>query len=220
MADNHKKLTQILKIKGDWEEVVNDCRATVGKGPLGKEPSAEFKRKILMAEHSPIRDLIVKWIWPNMPHWVTVHWVRHKWECYVRTQREDRTGIPRDKLPQDKPQDFTGEANPQHTIDSWRKRLCFQASSKTRRYAEDFKVVLHEIEPEWSDVLVPNCVYRGGCPEMINCPLAKNNMLGESYWELLMSATNGEILTSDLQKRYDLYNKFFWKTRRGEHDQD
>ena len=27
--------TEILKIKGDWEEVVNDCRATVGKEELG-----------------------------------------------------------------------------------------------------------------------------------------------------------------------------------------
>lgn len=41
--------TEILKIKGDWEEVASDCRLTVGKPPLGKEPSADFKRKILIA---------------------------------------------------------------------------------------------------------------------------------------------------------------------------
>ena len=39
--------TEILKIKGDWQEVVNDCRATVGKSELGKEPSVSFKRKIV-----------------------------------------------------------------------------------------------------------------------------------------------------------------------------
>lgn len=25
--------TKIIKIKGDWQEVVNDCRITVGKQP-------------------------------------------------------------------------------------------------------------------------------------------------------------------------------------------
>ena len=152
--------TKILKIKGNWEEVVNDCRATVGKSSLGKEPSEAFKRAILISEHSPIRDLSVKWFWEAMPHWVTVHWVRHKWECFVRTQRTDRTGIPREKLPQDEPQNFTGEANAQHCIDTWRKRLCRMASPETREYAEDFKIAVHEPEPELSDALVPNCIYR------------------------------------------------------------
>ena len=161
--------TEILKIKGDWKEVVNDCRATVGKSWLTKEPSKNFKRSILLAEHSPIRDIIIKWRWVNMPHWVTVHWVRHKWEKFVRTQRSDRTGIPREKLPQDEPQTFVGEANVQHLIDTYRKRLCFKASPETRRYAEDFKTTLRAIQPEISDVLVPNCVYRCGCPEMDGC---------------------------------------------------
>ena len=106
-----KDKTEIIKIKGDWAEVVDDCRSTVGKSPLGKEPSEQFKRNILIAEHSPIRDLIVKWKWLAMPSWVSVHWVRHKWEKFVKTQRTDRTGIDRTKLPQDAPVDFTGEAN-------------------------------------------------------------------------------------------------------------
>lgn len=53
--------TEITKIKGDWIEVASDCRSTVGKPPLDHEPSTEFKRKILIAEHSPIRDISVKW---------------------------------------------------------------------------------------------------------------------------------------------------------------
>ena len=51
--------TEILKIKGDWVEVASDCRSTVGKPPLDHEPSVDFKRKILIAEHSPIRDISV-----------------------------------------------------------------------------------------------------------------------------------------------------------------
>jgi YidC/Oxa1 family membrane protein insertase len=41
--------TQIEKIKGDWQEVLNDSRFTVGKEPLDKEPSERFKKEILIA---------------------------------------------------------------------------------------------------------------------------------------------------------------------------
>lgn len=194
--------TEILKIKGDWEEVVNDCRATVGKAELGKEPSTAFKRSILISEHSPIRDIIIKWRWANMPHWVTVHWVRHKWEKFVRTQRSDRTGIPREKLPQDEPQTFVGEANVQHLIDTHRKRLCYKASPETRKYAENFKATLRAIQPEIADVLVPNCVYRCGCPEMESC----------GFWKDFSRCYCVELEAMDnIQARYDLYNRHFAK---------
>lgn len=143
-----------------------------------------------------------------MPHWVTVHWVRHKWECFVRTQRSDRTGIQRDKLPQDEPQTLVGEANAQHLIDTWRKRLCFQASPETRRYAEDFKMVLRGEQPELSDVLVPNCIYRCGCPEMDGC----------SLWARFCSDIEKEIGPAGLshlsiQERYNFYNQWFYKKK-------
>lgn len=192
--------TKITKIKGDWQEVVDDCRATVGKQSLGKEPSTNFKREILIAEHSPIRDIIIKWFWKAMPHWVTTHWVRHKWEKFVRTQRSDRTGIPREKLPQDEPQDFTGEANIQNLIDTWRKRLCYKASKETREYAVDFKIELHKIQPEIADVLVPNCLYRCGCPEMDKCGFFK-----------AMCEKDGRIASTNIQERYDAYNEYFYK---------
>lgn len=202
--------TEILSIKGTWEDVVNRCRATVGKEDLGKEPSRKFKRAILMAEHSPIRELHVSWRWRGIKSWVATHWVRHIWECYVKTQRSDRTGIDRDELPQGALVDFHGEANPQHTIDTWRKRLCRQASVATRHYAEDFKVALYKIgEEEWSDVLTPNCVYRCGCPEMTKCGTE-----GHCYFDHLVKQTGGAIITPDLQERYDLYNAIFWEGRK------
>lgn len=163
--------THITNIKGDWQEVVDTCRATSGKGPLGHEPSEDFKRRILIAEHSPIRRISVSWVWKGIKSWIATHWSRHKWECFISTQRTDRTGTPRDKLPQDAPVIFEGEANVQALIDSMRKRLCGQADPETRAYAEDFKAALHEVHPEISDVLVPNCVYRCGCPEMQTCGL-------------------------------------------------
>lgn len=193
------KNTEILKVKGDWLEVVDDCRATVGKETLGKEPSTSFKKKILIAEHSPIRDISIKWRWRDMAHWVTVHWVRHKWEKFVRTQRTDRTGVPREKLPQDEPQTFTREANTQALIDTMRKRLCYQASPETREYAEDLKRAICKVEPEISDVLVPNCVYRGGCAEMSCC----------GYFQKLVQV-DPDCASQNIQKRYNAYNAQFW----------
>jgi len=191
--------TEIIKVKGGWEEVVDDCRATVGKEGLGREPSVEFKKRILISEHSPIRDISIKWRWKDMPHWIIVHWVRHKWEKFVRTQRSDRTGIPREKLPQDEPQTFTGEANIQSLIDTMRKRLCYQSSPETRKYAEDLKRKIYEVEPEISNVLVPNCVYRGLCPEMQPC----------GYWQNFIRDMSKEEIVN-WGYRYVAYNGKFW----------
>lgn len=197
--------TEIIKIKGDWQEVVNDCRATVKKSPLGKEPSTEFKRKILISEHSPIRDIVVKFRWKDIKYWVAMHWKTHTWESRVDSQRNDRQSrYDREKAPQDAPVDFIGDPNAQNLIDTMRKRLCYQASPETRQYAEDLKIAIRDVEPEISDVLVPNCVYRCGCPEPNCCGTD-----GRSYWERLVKATDGAILTADIQKRYDLYNKVF-----------
>lgn len=196
--------TEILKIKGDWEEVVNDCRATVGKDELGKEPSETFKRGILVAEHSPIRDLIVRWRWASIKSWVATHWSRHKWDCFIQTQRSDRTGVERNDLPQGAEVSFRGEANAQHLIDTWKKRLCYQASKETREYAEDFKATLHEVQPELSDVLVPPCVYRCGCPEMQMCK--------ERHWTNFLIYCNKhgiDVTHYSIQNRYAMYNRYF-----------
>ena len=191
--------TQILKVKGDWTEVCNDCRSTVGKCPLEKEPSEKFKREILISEHSPIRSLSVKWNWVNIPSWVATHFSRHKWECFIKTQRTDRTGTDRNKLPQDAPVVMTGEANSQHLIDMARKRLCKMASSETRQYMEDLKKAIKTVEPELSDALVPNCVYRCGCPEPNGC-----------QWFDHMSAKHLNLTSTDIQQRYDTYNEVFY----------
>jgi hypothetical protein len=191
--------TEIIKIKGDWNEVMNDCRSTVGKEYKSTIPSDEFKRKILIAEHSPIRDISVKWIWKEIKSWIATHFSRHKWECYIETQRSDRTGVSRDELPQGAIVSFTGEANVQHLIDTARKRLCFQAATETRKYMEDLKTELYYKEPEISDVMVPNCIYRGcDCPEMKSCGFIEEFI--EKY---------GAI--TPIQERYETYNIDFYE---------
>ena len=192
--------TEILKIKGDWQDVVDDCRTTVGKDSLGKEPSKKFKREILISEHSPIRSISIKWKWANIPSWVATHFSRHKWECFIKTQRTDRTGTDRNKLPQDAPVIMSGDANTQHLIDMARKRLCYMASPETRKYMEDLKIAIHDVEPEVADVLVPNCVYRCGCPEPNGCK-----------WFDHMAAKHLNLTSTDIQQRYDAYNEVFYE---------
>lgn len=198
--------TKLMRTICFWEDVVDEARSTVSKPPLGKEPSTKFKRYILLAEHSPIRSLIIKWKWLGIKTWVATHWVRHKWEKYVSTQRNDRQNkYDRNKAPQDAPVDFIGEANAQALIDTARKRLCFQASNETREYMEDLKCTIKQVQPELADVLVPNCIYRCGCCEgEQNC-----------HWydgEKGFLARHPEInINTPLQERYDIYNKEFYE---------
>ena len=198
--------TKIIKVKGDWEEVVNDCRMTVGKGELGKKPSSKFIRDILIAEHSPIRDIWLKWQWDNIKYWVAMHWKTHHWEGKVRTQRTDRTGVNRDKMPQDVLVEFTGDANCQNLIDTARKRLCYMASPETREYMEDLKwAIKTELgEEELADVLQKNCIYRCGCCELQPC----------GYWDKFLRGFMEEydyLDLGDIRKRYDFANELFEK---------
>ena len=201
--------TEIIKSKGDWQEVVDDCRATVAKPPLGREPSGEWKTNILIAEHEPIRDIWVKWKWRGIKYWIAMHWKTHIWPSRVNTQRSDRTGVERDKKPQDAPVDFTGDANAQHLIDTMRKRLCRCASKETREYAEDFKAALWDVQPELSDVLVPNCVYRCGCPEMRSCGMWIVFVDWCKYNNISLC-----VESLPIKERYDMYNCWFYNEHR------
>lgn len=195
--------TKILKVKGDWQEVVDDCRATVAKPPLGKEPSEKFKRDILIAEHSPIRNISIRFLWENIPYCIAMHWKTHVWQSKVNTQRADRTDVKdRSERKQTDPVNFIGEMNAQNEIDTMRKRLCFMADPETRELAEDHKRELKKYEPELADVLVPNCVYRGGCPEIGGC----------GFWDKFFVWVMWHGDTDDLpniRERYRLYNEFF-----------
>lgn len=198
-------LTNITKIKGDWQDVVDGCRATVKKPPLGHEPSEQFKRDIIIAEHEPIRELWVKWKWNDIPYAIAMHWKTHIWSGRTNTSRADRTGVDRSERSQMDAVNFEGAANPQHLIDTWRKRLCGQADPITRNYAEDFKAELNAIQPEISFALVPNCVYRNGCPEVKPC----------ATWHKFCAWVDREYGfhpgALSIKTRYDIYNRYFFE---------
>ena len=200
-------LTKITKVNADWTDVKNECRNTVNKEATEKEPTIDFKKKILISEHSPIRLIEIKWRWEGIKSWISVHFARHwlGWDKWISTQRNDRTGVDRDKSPQDTPVNYDGKGNAQALINVARFRLCNSAHPETRAYMEDLKESIHEFEPELSDVMQRNCIYRGGCPEFNPCP----------YWKNFCEKHKGENLL-DIQTRYDLANKDFYESRKKE----
>lgn len=160
-----------LRYTDVWEEVKEAARTTIHKEGSGKTPSDSWKKTILLAEHSPIRLIHVKWKWSDLLRWVSDHFVRHKFgiEHFVSTQRTDRTGINRDELKQSEPVSHQCDADAQSMINISRRRLCNQASPETR---EAWKATLEELRPKdpvLVSVCVPECIYRGFCPEFEPC---------------------------------------------------
>ena len=154
----------------NWQDVKNATMNTIGKS-TGAYPDSEWKHKLLLAEHSPIRKLHYSWRWEDLPYWVSVHFVRHKIgiEHFVKTQRTDRTGVDRNEAPQNAPVNHECEADAQALINISRKRLCSCASPETRAAWQQVKDEVAKTEPELARCMVRECIYRGFCPEMFGC---------------------------------------------------
>lgn len=156
-----------------WKRALNAARRTVGKKPLDKEPSKSWEAKMLLAEHSPIRLVEYDVTFEDIKQWVTTHLVRHfiGFIPFVHSQREDRRKleVPRDELPQGALNDMDFSVNAQAMINISRKRLCNKASPETRDAWEKVVKAIGEIDPIMAEKCVPNCVYRGFCPEMESC---------------------------------------------------
>ena len=154
----------------NWQGIKDSTMNTIGKD-TGVYPSSDWKRRLIMSEHSPIRRLKFYWRWVDIKYWVSVHLTRHKIgiEHFVKTQRTDRTGVDRNDLPQGSLVNHACEADAQALINISRKRLCFCASPETRKAWERVKESVAEVEPELASCMVKECVYRGFCPEMFPC---------------------------------------------------
>lgn len=207
-----KKKTVFNAFQTDWRRVKNHCRTTDNKGFTEVDPTDTFKKKLLISEHSPIRLLEFDWSWRSIAYWVSTEWSRHKFEKFISSQRDDRLidDTPRGRKPQDALVNYDGFANMQNLIDAWRKRMCNAATPEARELAEDFKAALHETHPLESDVLVPNCIYRFGCPEFKMCQ--QRTFL--EFLEWVEDNHPGEGKLFSLQTRYDWYNEFFYEKRR------
>lgn len=154
-----------------WKRALNAARRTIGKEPIDKEPSDNWKAKILLAEHSPIKLVEYLIAYKNLRQWTGVHLLRHGFMLpFIHSQREDRRKLncSRDELPQGTPNDQDFVVNAQTLKNVSRKRLCTCASKETREAWQMVKDKIREFDPVVADKMVRNCVYCGFCPEM-NC---------------------------------------------------
>jgi hypothetical protein len=153
----------------DWLLIKNLALGTVGK-TSDQSPDTEWKRKILISEHSPIRSLWYTWEWVDLKSWVSVHFVRHNVgiQHFVKSQRNDRQSeYDRNAARQDALVTHRCTANAQAIINISRKRLCGKASPETTDAWLAFVCRLIRFAPELVSVCVPECVYRHGlCPEV------------------------------------------------------
>lgn len=155
----------------DWLLVKKCTLVTVGK-ETDKPATEKFKRDMLRARHSPIRELKFVFYLRDIPYWVSVHLCRHiHAQPYVRTQRNDRQGdYDRTEAPQKAPVDMMWSVNGEELITIANKRLCNLASKETRELVQMICNKVIEVCPEFKDELVPMCVRNGGvCYEMFPC---------------------------------------------------
>lgn len=178
----------IFKHEDNWQDVKDSTMNTIGK-TTGKYPDSDWKRRLILSEHSPIRRLKFYWRWKDLKYWVSVHLVRHKIgiEHWVSTQRTDRTGVNRDEIPQSALVKHACEADAQAIINISRRRLCNCASLETRQAWQKVKEKIAECgETELASCMVRECVYRNGfCPEMFSCEYNKSEAFKKELDEYL-----------------------------------
>lgn len=197
--DKEKIKARITDFDIDWMKIKSACMTTISK-EAGKEPTQEWKRKLLLCEHSPIRRGTISWKFDEIPYCISTHFVRHHEgvEKWVGTERADRTEIKdRSQRSQMDMVPMEMEANIQAIINISRKRLCTSADPLTIKY---WKAVLEAIKEYDEDIYwacVPECVRCGGCPEYKSC----------GYYDNLMKDAKPEEQRV-LKLRYDRYNKF------------
>ena len=156
----------------DWMLVKKCTLVTVGKDS-DKPPTELWKRQILEARHSPIRELKFVYRISDIPYWVAMHLVRHHVGCqpYVKTQRNDRQRIyDRTDAPQSAPVDMIWSLNAEALMVIANKRLCRQAAVETRDVVKMMCRLALDVCPEFEGLFVPACEWQNGaCHEMFPC---------------------------------------------------
>lgn len=192
--------TKIEKVDIDWLNIKNLCRATISMDKSEVEPAQEWKRKLLIARHSPLRAGEIQWKWNEIPYAISTHFARHVHsEKWISTSRADRTEIKdRSERSQMDNVSMTMRSNIDALQAMAEKRLCFQADETTRGYMEDLVEAVGEYDKDVAWSLVPTCIRTAGCPEKFGkC---------QFFEKLTEDWTKEEIV--DIQTRYDKYNEY------------
>ena len=165
---------EITKVTS-WTDVLNAARFTQRLPLKSGEPSVKWKKKIIKAEHSPLRCLMFNIDFYDIPYYVSVHLVRHVHaQPFVSTSRPDIDGHQSSREEQRKidPVNMRLFLNAQEIINISKVRLCNKAEKETQKIWKDVITELRKIEPELANACKPSCFYRGFCPEFKSCGLA------------------------------------------------
>lgn len=180
---------EITKVTS-WTDVLNAARFTQRKEPRSGEPSITWKKKIIKAEHSPLRCLMFNIDFYDIPNYVSVHLVRHiHAQPFVSTSRPDIDGkqIPREEQKKIDPVNMRLFLNAQEIINISKVRLCNKAEKETRKIWSQVIEELRKIEPELAAACVPNCLYRGHCPEIKSCGIADGELFPQHVIDYINS---------------------------------
>ena len=155
----------------DWKRCYALALNTVWKFS-DKVPSAEWKNRIVKAQHSPIRTLMYTVELKDIPYYCAIHLVRHKYgvEWYVSSQRNDRQDMyDRRAARQDSPVTVIADMNMQAFINISKRRLCSQADETTRMIWEKVADAVCGWETELTELakaIQPDCK---NCGEFYPC---------------------------------------------------
>lgn len=155
-----------------WIDVLNAAKFTQRKMEAFLEPSVKFKKQMLRAEHSPLRCLMFYIDLYDIPYYVSVHLCRHVHaQPFVTTSRPDilKDLPPREEQKKTDPVNMRLLVNAQEIINISRVRLCNKAEKATRKIWHTVIAKLATIDPILASACVPNCIYRGICPEFNSC---------------------------------------------------
>ena len=162
-----------------WTDVLNAARFTQRLPLKSGEPSVKWKKKIIKAEHSPLRCLMFNIDFYDIPSYVSTHLVRHVHsQPFVSTSRPDINGyqLPRDEQRKTDPVNMRLFLNAQEIINISKVRLCNKAEKQTQTIWIKVIKELYKIEPELANACQPTCIYRGFCPEFKSCGLADSEL--------------------------------------------
>lgn len=202
------KLGKLKFVRTDgWEWVKEAALTTIHKSSIaGKAISGEWKMNMLKCEHSPIRELSIRFKIQNIERWVVDQLTRHKHgvEHYVGTMRSDRGSKPRNEQTMSDLTELMQSHNAQSFTNMARTRLCVGCVSKETLVLT--KLLVEEVgklEPEVAFYCVPPCIYRGACKEVgfTKCSYFNN------FVSSLPTDKAVEILT-DIDKRYEAYHEW------------
>lgn len=124
-----------------------------------------------LSEHSPIRTQLFEVHISGIPTFVHTHFRAHAIgtvHC-TKSNREDRPGYTGD-TGRWHPVNHAILLNAQSLINVSRRRMCHRSHPISRQVMKMIHLQIGQLDPDLFEVMLPNCLYRGGvCYEHVCC---------------------------------------------------